>query len=227
MRSKPLSEVAADFDAIAAALARGAAGEALTPAERWLVARVPGNARSAIDVGCGDGVISRALARRGLTVVAVDISRGMIDLARAKSDAALPIEYRQADVMRDELPGGAFDVVLSVAMAHHVSLDVLVPRLVRLVAPGGVLLLQDVMNRRGIAQIPVNLAAMVTRHARQLVVPSRVTGRVARAYDAHGANEEYLDASMVAQTYRSLMPDARVTLHLEWRYSVVWRAARF
>jgi hypothetical protein len=34
MRSKPPSEVATDFDAIAAALARGAAHEALTPADR-------------------------------------------------------------------------------------------------------------------------------------------------------------------------------------------------
>jgi hypothetical protein len=114
--------------------------------------------------------------------------------------------------------------VVSVAVAHHLPLDVIVPRLVRLVAPSGTLLLQDVMNRRGFSQVPVNVAAMLSRRIRRLTAPSRITSHVAAAYLTHGAGEVYLDASAVAAVYAALLPGARVFHHLEWRYSVVWRA---
>jgi len=221
---KPISEVAADFDAIASVLADGSAHETLTPAERVLLGHVPTHVRRAIDVGCGDGVITRSLARRGIEAVGIDVSPGMIQLARARTDRSLAIEYRQADVMTADLPDGVFDLVVSVSMAHHVPLDVIIPRLARLVAPAGTLLVQDVMTRRGIGQLPINLAAIIATRVRRLVVPSRITSRVTAAYNKHGADEQYLDASSVARAYEPLLPGARVYRHLEWRYSVVWQS---
>ena len=221
---KAATNVAADFDEIARALAAGSAHEELTPAERALLAHTPAHARRAIDVGCGDGVITRVLARRGVDMVGIDLSPGMIDLARARTDPALRIAYRLADVMTADLPDGAFDLVVSVSMAHHLPLDRIVPRLARLLAPGGTLLLQDVMNRRGLSQLPANAVAMVANRLRRLMQPSRITSRVAAAYHAHGADEDYLDVSMVRPTYASLLPGALVILHLEWRYSVIWRS---
>ena len=151
-------------------------------------------------------------------------SAGMIELARARSREDVGVEYRLADIMAAGGPLGTFDVVLSVAMAHHVPLREVVPALMQLVAPGGVLLVQDIMNRRGAHQLPANILAMGVRQARQLIVPSRITSHVASAYHKHGAHEEYLDASMVAPTFAALLPAARVIRHLEWRYSVVWHA---
>ena len=222
---KTLTTVAADFDEIATALAEGTPRETLTSAERALLAHVPAHAKRALDVGCGDGVITRALASRGMNVLGIDVSPRMIDLARGRSDPALRIEYRHADVMTDALPDGAFDLVVSVAVVHHLPLDAIVPRLARLVAPGGTLLIQDVMNRRGVAQLPINVVAAATRHLRQLIAPTRISSRVVAAYHAHGAGEEYLDASMVRQAYAPFLPGARVYLHLEWRYSAVWQSA--
>jgi 2-polyprenyl-3-methyl-5-hydroxy-6-metoxy-1,4-benzoquinol methylase len=222
---KPVARVAADFDEIARALAARSAHEELTPAERALLAHTPAHARRAIDVGCGDGVITRALAKRGLDVVGIDLSPGMIDLARARTDPALGVTYHLADVMTADLPDGAFDLVVSVAMAHHLPLERIVPRLARLLVPGGTLLLQDVMSRRGVSQLPANIFAIVASRVRRLVQPSRITSRVAAAYHAHGADEDYLDVSMVRPVYASLLPGARVMVHLEWRYSLVWQSS--
>ena len=224
MGVKNTSHVAADFDMIADALACEPAHDTLTPAERALIAQVPGNARHAIDVGCGDGVIARVLATRGIGVVGLDVSPRMIALARARTDPGLRIQYRHDDVMTADLPERTFDVVVSVAVAHHLPLDVIVPCLVRLVAPGGTLLLQDVMNRRGFAAVPTNVVAMFSRQLRRLTAPSRITSRVAAAYLIHGAGEVHLDASEVATVYATLLPGAPVYRHLEWRYSVVWHA---
>ena len=221
---KTITDVAADFDTIADALACEPAHDTLTPAEHALITHVPGNARYAIDVGCGDGVITRVLATRGMSVVGLDVSPRMVALARARTDPRLRIEYRHDDVMTADLPERTFDLVVSVAVAHHLPLGVIVPRLAGLVAPGGTLLLQDVMNRRGLSRVPIDVVAMFSRQLRRLTAPSRITSRVAAAYLTHGAGEMYLDASAVAAVYAALLPSARVYHHLEWRYSVVWRA---
>ena len=226
MRERTMSvrNVASDFDLIAAALAAAPPRETLSPAERSLLRHIPIGARTAIDVGCGDGLLTRAMACRGLSVLGVDVSAGMIELARARSREVVGVEYRLADIMAAGGPLGTFDVDLSVAMAHHVPVRDVVPALMRLVAPGGVLLVQDIMNRRGAHQLPVNILAMGVRQVRRLIAPSRITSHVASAYHKHGAHEEYLDASMVAPTFAALLPAARVIRHLEWRYSLVWHA---
>ncbi len=60
---KRITDVAADFDTIADALACETAHETLTPAERALLTHVPARAKHAIDVGCGDGVITPRCCR--------------------------------------------------------------------------------------------------------------------------------------------------------------------
>ena len=220
---KTIPQIAADFDAIAAALATGSPRTRLSPAEASLLAHVPAHAKRALDVGCGDGVVARALAARGIHVLGIDVSPGMIELARARSPRSLPIEYQQVDVMSADLSLDRFDVVVSVAVLHHLPLDVIVPRLASLVAPGGTLLLQDVMDRRGLLQLPINATAVLARGVRELITRSRVPSRVTATYQLHGAGERYLDVSVVAGVYRALLPSARVYVHLEWRYSVVWQ----
>jgi 2-polyprenyl-3-methyl-5-hydroxy-6-metoxy-1,4-benzoquinol methylase len=218
-----LEQVIRDFDAIAGALAAAAHADVLTPAERALLRHVPPNARRALDVGCGDGVVARTLARRGLTILALDISPRMIELARARTDRALPVEYHVGDIMTTDLPAGAFDVVTSINMLHHLPLSAVVPRLAALVAPGGSLLIQDVQSRTGVRYLPMNAAAAIRRRFRALVSPPRITREAAALYERHGAGELYLTPTETIRAYRALLPNALIERHLEWRYSAVWR----
>jgi SAM-dependent methyltransferase len=65
-----------------------------------------------LDVGCGPGRHSLALARRGLDVVGVDLSPDFIALARAAAEAdGLTARFEQIDV-RELAYDGAFDAVL-------------------------------------------------------------------------------------------------------------------
>ena len=54
----------------------------------------------------------------------------------------------------------------SVNVLHHLALDEIVPRLVQLVAPGGRLIIQNVITREGLANFPMNLVAGLRRRAR-------------------------------------------------------------
>ena len=66
-----------------------------------------------LDVGCGPGRHSLALARRGLTVVGVDISQTFVDLAaRAAAVEGLPATFVRADA-RSLTFDGEFDAAVS------------------------------------------------------------------------------------------------------------------
>lgn len=50
-------------------------------------------AKKVLDAGCGEGYLSRILARKGAEVVAVDYSRSMLEIARKRTPEELPIKY--------------------------------------------------------------------------------------------------------------------------------------
>jgi SAM-dependent methyltransferase len=115
----------------------------------WLRAHLPGG-RRAVDLGCGEGRHTRWLAERYEQVLAVDVSVGMLRLARARNGAP-NVRYERRSVLdvtaeRD----GAFDAVLSVNTLHHVGLPAAVlPHVRGLLAPGGRLVVVDIVDTGG------------------------------------------------------------------------------
>ncbi|TIV99951.1 MAG: class I SAM-dependent methyltransferase, partial [Mesorhizobium sp.] len=79
-------------------------------------AAAPATSERVLDVGCGAGASSLALAalvgRRG-QVLGVDISEPLIDRARALAPQDTPALFRVADASSAELPEGAFDILFS------------------------------------------------------------------------------------------------------------------
>ena len=69
-----------------------------------------------LDIGCGSGTSSFALARcvepEG-HVLGVDISEQLVVIARAATPAGAPIEFRLADAAKAPLPAGRFDLLFS------------------------------------------------------------------------------------------------------------------
>jgi SAM-dependent methyltransferase len=69
--------------------------------------------RKALDLACGPGRCSIALARRGFTVTGVDRTKLLLDRARRRARrAGVPVEWVRAD-MRDFVREEAFDLALS------------------------------------------------------------------------------------------------------------------
>ncbi len=85
----------------------------LWPGEETLILEhVPDEAR-VLDLACGAGRCSIAMAELGLEVVGVDLSRTMIDAAREQAELAeVQVQFQVMDAMELELPAASFDVVL-------------------------------------------------------------------------------------------------------------------
>ncbi len=106
----------------------------LKDAEAWL--RPPG---LALDVACGAGRNALFLARRGFTVVAVDVSReGLRRLARRARSQALDVHPIQADLERFSFPADAFDLIIN----SRFLLRSLFPTFRSSLKPGGLLLIE-------------------------------------------------------------------------------------
>lgn len=97
--------------------------------------------RTALDIGCGEGWLARALAERGVAVTGVDAIPELIEAARRLG----PGDYRVASYA--DIAGGALDVRADVAIANFAllgaeSTEMLVGAVPRLIAPGGAFIIQ-------------------------------------------------------------------------------------
>ncbi|PSB40384.1 SAM-dependent methyltransferase [filamentous cyanobacterium Phorm 6] len=76
---------------------------------------------TALDIGCGSGILAFELAKYYDRVVAVDLSGKMLDIARHKRPAP-NIEYIQMDVSSlEELEDRKFDLIVSCSTFHHLK----------------------------------------------------------------------------------------------------------
>ncbi|WP_423751368.1 class I SAM-dependent methyltransferase [Salinirarus marinus] len=78
------------------------------------------SADDALDVGCGNGRHTELLADRATRAVGVDVSRGLLDEARARASArGFDAAFVQGDASALPVRGGRFDLALYVATLHH------------------------------------------------------------------------------------------------------------
>lgn len=146
----------------------------------------PLEGKTALDVGCGAGLLAEPLARLGAQVTAIDAAAKLIAVARDHAEAqGLAIDYRHSAV---EDLDGQFDLVTSMEVIEHVAdpqafLNSLAARL----ATGGLLILST-PNRtarsrllmihvaEGIGQIPKG-----THDHDKFITPEEMTAMMAAA----------------------------------------------
>ena len=100
----------------------------------------PLEGKTALDVGCGAGLLAEPLARLGARVTAVDASEELVAAAKAHAEASgLEIDYRACAL---ENLDGTFDLVTSLEVVEHVAEPrSFVRALAARVASGGLLIL--------------------------------------------------------------------------------------
>ncbi len=113
--------------------------------------------QAVLDVGCGGGLLSEALAASGATVTAIDMAEASLAVAREHAGSSgLAIDYRQTTVeaLADEAPG-MFDVVTCMELLEHVPRPAsIIEACARLVKPGGNLFFSTV-NRTWLSRLLV------------------------------------------------------------------------
>jgi 2-polyprenyl-6-hydroxyphenyl methylase/3-demethylubiquinone-9 3-methyltransferase len=74
-----------------------------------------------LDIGCGGGILSEALAKKGANVTAIDLADGPLSVARIReTKSQLGINYRKASSGELVQEGEQYDVVTCLEMLEHV-----------------------------------------------------------------------------------------------------------
>lgn len=104
----------------------------------FIRAHLPGASRRILEVGCGSGRLAARLQADGHTVVALDTSDEAVQQARQRGVDARRAEWPDFD------SGDGFDAVLFTRSLHHIhELDAAVARAAELLAPGGLIVLEE------------------------------------------------------------------------------------
>jgi len=107
---------------------------------RYVDRAAPLAGRAVLDVGCGGGILSEAMARGGARVVGIDLTPALLEVAELHAgEAKVSVEYRaiSAEDLAAERPA-SFDLVTCMEMLEHVPDPAAVLRaLATLAKPGG------------------------------------------------------------------------------------------
>lgn len=93
-----------------------------------------------LDLGCGSGDVTVLLALAGARVIGVDLSPGMVDVARRRVERFAPgADARFVAAPAEELPleDGSVDVILGRFILHHLDIPRAARECARVLAPGG------------------------------------------------------------------------------------------
>ena len=172
---------------------------------------------SALDVGCGDGLLLARLATVCRRVVGLEPDEQAVARARGRLKQIPQAEVLLDDVMDPDLPQriGTFETVSCVATLHHLPLEPALARLSELVAPGGRLIIVGLAANRGLWDWVLSALA---------VLPLRMIGALRRERSDIGVVTRPPRESLaeIRAAASRMLPEARIRRRFYYRYTLIW-----
>jgi 2-polyprenyl-3-methyl-5-hydroxy-6-metoxy-1,4-benzoquinol methylase len=115
------------------------AGRARAERRAGMIIEAGGIARDSmtLEIGCGTGVFTELVSKSGAGITACELSEELLELAHMKTYAS------NVDFISDDAAQlgpeheGRYDVVWGSSVLHHIDLKLFLPRMLRLMKPGG------------------------------------------------------------------------------------------
>lgn len=174
-----------------------------------------------LDAGCGTAQVSLPLIKSGYSVVGVDVSPAMLEIARQKLTTSDTAEFRVADVRSLEDPDGSYDgVVVSKLFQHVGNWQSAVDELLRVMKDGGLFMH---INEKGAFKHAVRKqfsARCEKRGYTDLYVGIKDRSQLAVYLTEQGASQLEIDTQDLAWektvTYETALEHLRLKLHSEF-----------
>jgi ubiquinone/menaquinone biosynthesis C-methylase UbiE len=180
-----------------------------------ILGAVPAGCRTALDVGCGDGMLAGRLADRCAQVTGIDRDPRMIALARSRTAGPARVSFIEADFLAYDFPEACFDFVCANTSLHHMDFAAALTAMARLLRPDGRLAVIGLAADQSITDLLAGAAGF----------PANLFYRAICHEGESGAPILYPEMSWreVRVAATRLLPGARYRRHLLFRYSLLWR----
>ena len=115
---------------------------AMNPLRLSWIERVAGglSGKDVLDIGCGGGILSEAMAQRGASVLGIDLAQAPLGVAKLhRLESGVKVDYRlvSAEALAQEMPG-RFDAITCMELLEHVpDPAAIVQACGQLLKPGG------------------------------------------------------------------------------------------
>ena len=104
------------------------------------------NGKKILDVGCGTGRIVNKLRNMGSDIIGLDISKGMIDIAKKKFPK---VKFIEGDIENLPFKDNEFDLVIaSFVIVHLKDLQKAFDEVYRVLKPNGVFIVTNINQRK-------------------------------------------------------------------------------
>ena len=193
------------------------------PDKRWnhnlhhhplVLAAAPTPCRRALDVGCGEGMLTRELLGVADEAVGIDLDEPSIELARATTSDPRA-SYLRGDVLTHPFEPASFDLIGSVTVLHHLDAEAGLRRMADLLRPGGSLVVIGVAR----ATYPQDL----WRDAVGFVATRAISrGRKPWEHSAPIVWPPPLTFPETRAIAERVLPGVAYRRHVLWRYSLTW-----
>ncbi len=180
-----------------------------------------------VDVGCGGGILTEALAARGASTLGIDLGEKALSVARLhKLESGTAADYRliAAEALAREMPG-AFDVVTCMELLEHVpDPGSIVAACAALTRPGGIVVIATISrNLKAYALVVVaaeyvlGLLPKGTHDYAKFLPPAEVA--------ALARSAGLLPAAITGMTYNPLAKSFRLVADASVNYMMAFRRA--
>lgn len=184
--------------------------------------------KSVVDVGCGGGILTEAMALRGAEALGIDLGEKAIGVARLhRLESNVAVDYRlvSAETLAAEAPGSR-DVVTCMEMLEHVPAPgEIVAACARLAKPGGVVVVSTINRNLKAYALAVLAAEYVlgllprgTHDYAKFVTPSEIAAS-ARAAELEPAAITGVAYDPLTKSFR-LSSDASVNYMMAFRRTI-------
>ncbi|HEX3030308.1 MAG TPA: methyltransferase domain-containing protein [Clostridia bacterium] len=176
-----------------------------------------------LDIGCGTGEFTVKAAKRANRVTGVDIAPQMIIEAQKRHQAD-NIEYILQD-FESMKTNVQYDCIVSIAAFHHLQLDIVLPKILGMLKPGGALIVLDLYERKGaldlfldIIAVPLNIIVKLVKNGRRAKNRAEL-----EAWNEHISLDHYMTIKALKSMYKTYFYDVKFKRLIFWRYATVCR----
>ncbi|MEO6629839.1 MAG: class I SAM-dependent methyltransferase [Aquihabitans sp.] len=179
-----------------------------------LLGVMPPRCGTALDIGCGDGLLCRAMSQRTRQVVGLDPDFASIKAAREHSPELANVTYIEGDFRTEQFDPGTFDFITAVASLHHMPLEEALSKARELLCPGGTLAVSGCAQSHNPLDFAYDAVGVIGNRLIQ-----RKRGWWNHAAPIAAPDRSYADVRRVAN---ELLPGHHFVRRIYFRYTITW-----